>query len=149
MKRSESISQPKNMHIVRIAPVCNGKIYVIPHPSTNEKNNRMDIPIEEYASQEPSKSGKTAQKIKGKYQLHIRSEIQPRFSVKYHSVSEQKGTVYLYILPLKEESEISFQGGKFITADEIRNNSERFGLNLQQECELLDMAAELWKDFYL
>ena len=42
----------KNMPIIRIAPVCNGKIYVTPR----HLSNQMDLPLEEYTAVAPSKS---------------------------------------------------------------------------------------------
>ena len=42
----------KIMPIIRIAPVCNGKIYVTPKQSSNQ----MDLPLEEYTDVAPSKS---------------------------------------------------------------------------------------------
>lgn len=136
------------MPILRIAPVCNGKIYVVPHSSDNEGIVQMDIPIEEYVSQIPSSSGKTAGKIADKYRLHLHTDSQPRFSVKYRTDGQAPETVYLYILPLKDEDEISFSEGHFISAGDISANSNGYAPNLQKESELLGMAAELWKDYF-
>jgi hypothetical protein len=54
--------------------------------------------------------------------------------------------VYLYILPLKQEHEIQFHNGTFISADEI--NGLQYSANLKKESELIGMAAELWKDYF-
>lgn len=148
MKETLSTNQRNTMPIIRIAPVCNGKIYVIHHTSEERENPKIDIPIEEYVHQAPTQSGKMAKKIKGKYRLHLQTDMPPRFSVKYKSPSDKQEIVYLYILPLKEENEIKFQGGKFITTDDIHHNSRLFSPNLQFESELLCMAAELWNDYF-
>ena len=74
--------------------------------------------------------------------------MQPRFSVQYKSASHNGETVYLYILPLKQEHEIQFHNGTFISADEIGTNSLLYSSNLQKESELIGMAAELWKDYF-
>lgn len=148
MKRETLKSQSNSMPIIRIAPICNGKIYVIPQSSADKGTPKLDLPIKEQVAQAPSKSGKAAKRIQEKYHLHIHTDMHPRFSVKYKPFSDRQETVYLYILPLKEESEISFQEGKFISADEINANNSLFCENLQQEGELLGMAAELWNDYF-
>jgi len=143
MKRSNSNPKSNKMPIVRIAPVCNGKIYVVPRHVEGEKT-LMDLPIEETIEQ-PVPTNRTASKIKEKYNRHIQTPISPRFSVKY---SSQEHTVYLYILPLQAEEEIHFQNGKFIESDEIGSSCEVvYSPNLQEEGELLGMAAELWDEY--
>ena len=133
------------MPIIRIAPVCNGKIYVIPHTS-EEGTSVLDLPMVDRIEKASSQSEKTARKVKEKYHLHVKSEMQPRFSVQYKSASDNGETVYLYILPLKLEHEIQFHNGTFISADEI--NGLHYSANLQKESELIGMAAELWKDYF-
>ena len=133
------------MPIIRIAPVCNGKIYVIPHTS-EEGTSVLDLPMVDRIEKASSQSEKTARKVKEKYHLHGKSEMQPRFSVQYKSASDNEETVYLYILPLKQEHEIQFHNGTFISADEI--NGLHYSTNLQKESELIGMAAELWKDYF-
>lgn len=148
MKRTLSTSAHKHTSILRIAPVCNGKIYVVPHEPVQGGNSTTDIPIEEYVSQPPTSSGKTAQKVKEKYHLHIHSDMQPRFCVKYKAPNNEQEIVFLYILPLKDESEINFHKGKFISTEEINQDGNRYSSNLQKESELLGMAAELWKEYF-
>lgn len=147
MKGSLQSTQADNMPIIRIAPVCNGKIYVIPH--TSEKGILvMDLPIEDQVDRVSPKSDKTARKVKEKYQLHIKSDIQPRFSVHYKSAPHNGETIYLYILPLIHENDIQFHDGKFVSAEEIATNFKQYSPNLQKEGNLLGMAADLWKDYY-
>ena len=147
MKSSLHLSNSDNMPIIRIAPVCNGKIYVVPH-TPDEGNTIMDIPMVEQVEKASPKSDKSARKIKEKYHTHIQSDMQPRFSVQYKSATHPDETVYLYILPLKQEEEIQFQNGKFVSSEEIAINANQYNLNLQKEGELLGMAADLWKDYY-
>ena len=147
MKSSLHLSNSDNMPIIRIAPVCNGKIYVVPH-TPDEGNTIMDLPMVEQVEKASSKSDKAARKIKEKYHLHIQSDMQPRFSVQYKSATCQDETVYLYILPLKQEEEIRFQNGKFVSSEEISTNANQYSPNLQKEGELLGMAGNLWKDYY-
>lgn len=145
MKRSNSLPESNKMPIVRIAPVCNGKIYVIPRQADKEKT-WMDLPIEEAIEQPAPPTNRMASRIKEKYNRHIQTSISPRFCVKYSS-PQQGNTIYLYILPLQAEDEIHFQNGKFIEADEIGSHGEVYSPNLRKEGDLLGMAADLWDDY--
>ena len=136
------------MPIVRIAPVCNGKIYVAPRMASDGESLRLDLPIEESGEHTSTKSEKAARKIKEKYQAHIRTDASPRFCVQYKSKPHHGRTAYLYVLPLRQEEEIHFHEGKFVSAEDITNHPDAYSHNLQEESELLDMAAELWKDFH-
>ena len=78
------------MPIVRIAPVCNGKIYVAPRMASDGESLRLDLPIEESGEHISTKSEKTARKIKEKYQAHIRTDASPRFCVQYKSKPDWK-----------------------------------------------------------
>ena len=111
------------MPIIRIAPVCNGKIYVVPRRSSQTGEYLLDIPIEEQF-QHASVSEKSAQKLKERYGSHIHTSEQPRFSVKYKLKHTDHDIVYLYILPLKDEGEINFCQGEFMTAEEIQTNTQ-------------------------
>ena len=146
MKSTVSSPKEKLNSIVRIAPVCNGKIYVVPRPSEDGKI-LMDLPIEEAVEQVSTSSNRIACKIKEKYNLHINSPASPRFSARYRSVLHHGSTVYLYILPLKKENEIHFLNGKFIDSQDIASEPQKYSSNLQEEGELLGMAAELWADY--
>lgn len=148
MKDSLFNPPTNKMPIIRIAPVCHGKIYVVPRHSSDNKDIHWDLPIEESVEHIPSKPDKIACKVKGKYHAHIHTQTSPRFSVKYQSPSHQGCITYLYILPLQEESNIHFHEGKFIDADNIAEQAEKYSLHLQLEGELLGMAAELWDDFF-
>ena len=147
MKSSLYLSNSDNMPTIRIAPVCNGKIYVVPH-TLDEGNTIMDLPMVEQVEKASPKSDKVARKIKENYHLHIQSDMQPRFSIQYKSATHQNETVYLYILPLRQEQEIQFQNGKFVSSEEIANSTNQYSTNLQQEGEFLGMAADLWNDYY-
>ena len=137
---------PKTTSIVRIAPICNGRIYVVSHPSEDGKI-RMDLPIEEAIEQTSIPSVRTIHKIKEKYNRHINSHASPRFCVQYRSEFHHGSTVYLYILPLEKESDIHFLNGNFVSSEEIASAQKKYSSNLQEEGELLGMAAELWADY--
>jgi len=140
IQHTASAPQP----IVRIAPVCNGKIYVIPRTSSNGQQFYMDLPIEEETEIRTPRTGKAARKVMAKYRPHLSTDATPRFSVQYHSRPPLQESVCLYILPLKEEHEISFRDGRFVSAEEIETSPQLFSRKLQEESALLGMAAELW-----
>lgn len=134
----------EHMPIIRIAPVCNGRIYVTPGHSSYP----MDLPLVEHTALPPSKqSNKSACLLVQKYHSCIHTQEQPRFSVKYASPADKKEEVYLYILPLRDEKEISFDNGTFVLAEDIEAEGHRYSEYLQKESGLLGMAAELWNDY--
>lgn len=149
MKGSVKSSSPyRRMPIIRIAPVCNGKIYVVPRSDSDKGLPLMDLPIEECVDHISPKSNKPARQIKEKYRMHIRTDAEPRFSVQYKLHPDAEETVYLYILPLSKEKDIHFKQGRFVTAEEISTDPKKCSERLWNEKELLGMAAELWNSFY-
>lgn len=147
MKNPVLNSPTDTMSIIRIAPVCNGKIYVAPRPTDDQASFLLDLPIEEQVEQFSPKSEKAVRKIKERYSSHLHTSATPRYCVKYRSAQNNGQTVYLYVLPLRKEDEISFHNGQFVTAKKINDHPEQYSVHLGKESELLSMAAELWKDF--
>ena len=145
MKNSRINPPSDKMTIVRIAPVCKGKIYVIPHSSDSDEHGCMDLPIVESVEHVSTKSDKVACKITEKYLRHIQTDASPRFCVQH---KPGNAIAYLYVLPLKPEDEIHFQNGCFVDAEEIQSHPEAYSHTLVEESDLLGMAAELWEDFY-
>ena len=133
----------KNMPIIRIAPVCKGKIYVKPQASSCQ----MDLPMMEHVACHPTKSSNQIARQLFRKHTNINTQEEPRFSVRYVSPVNQNEHVYLYILPLGHEEEISFTDGKFISADEIELHAHLYSDYLQKESGLLGMAAELWEEY--
>lgn len=136
-----------HLSTIRIAPVCNGKIYVTPRPTEDGTSTCLDLPIEETLAHFSPKSNKGICKVTERYSRHLHTDIVPRFSVKYRPAPDDRATVYLYILPLKQEDEISFHDGKFISAEEIGTPKEAYSPRLNKESELLAMAAKLWNEY--
>ena len=136
------------MPIIRIAPVCNGKIYVVPRSITDDRSPRMDLPIEECVKHASIKSDKEARKVKEKYRQHLCTDASPRLCVRHQSAIEEEASTYLYVLPLRCEDEILFHEGEFVTSEEINAHPENYSPDLQKESELLGMAAELWKEYF-
>ena len=134
----------EKMPVIRIAPVYDGKIYVIPH----NKHQIFDLPWMKQVNCHPNlKSTKQAQLLIRQETPAFNIKEHPRFSVKYASPGNKDEKVYLYILPLSEENEINFENGKFIVSDEIEENAHLYSEYLQKESGLLGMAAELWNDY--
>lgn len=144
MKRSVHFSSIKHNTIVRIAPVCKGMIYVIPHTTPQLDSPLWDIPIIENLEKAFPIPIQTIRKTVRKYHRHIQTLHSPRYSVRHKSSTDSGHIISLYILPLSDTSEINFREGRFVTSDEIRDNKELYSLDLQQESELLGIAAELW-----
>ena len=133
----------KNLSIIRIAPVCNGKIYVVPHV----ENKQLDLPLMKYTDNHFRKECNKEAKLLTKNNYGITTSEEPRFSVRYVSPINKEEHVYLYILPLGKEDEVNFDEGKFISADDIENSQHLYSEYLQKESGLLEMAAELWRDY--
>ena len=148
MRHSNLLPENSKMPIIRIAPVCNGKIYVAPRSAMDDGSSRMDLPMEECVEHVSTQSDKAARKVKEKYQQHLRTEASPRFCVMHRSSTGKDAISYLYVLPLKSEDEIFFRKGEFVTSEDISKHPEVYSPDLQTESELLGMAAELWDDFY-
>lgn len=147
MKGTLSKQVNNTMSIIRIAPICNGKVYLTPRP-TVRKTLVMDVPIEEHVEQWSAKSKKAIQEIKERYSENIHSIDLPRFCAQYKSTVHPEATVYLYVLPLKQEDEIHFHDGQFIPVEEISKDMRLYSRDLQEESELLCMASELWNDYF-
>lgn len=135
-----------NRPLVRIVPVCNGKIYLV--PSTN-KRKRMDTPMESYMEMYQKDANRHVKTMLAEdYSENITGTPEPRFSLKYlMNLPNSKLTVLLYILPLRDESEIHFPGGKFVTPDEIKNNLDQYSTSVNEEIDHLSMAAQMWKKY--
>lgn len=146
MKGSIQETPQMPLPIVRIAPVCKGRIYVAPRTPADGQQPYLDLPIEEETEVRSPRTGKDARKVMEKYRQHLPTGAAPRFSVQYHSRPPLRESVCLYILPLDEEDGIRFTDGRFVSADEIENAPHLFSRKLQEESALLGMAAELWKN---
>ena len=139
----------KKMPFLRIAPICNGKIYVAPRSYQSEEPGKLDIPMEDYIYAYKTDTDKYAKEIEDKYSNHITGQPEPRFSLK-HLVEETNGvkkTIMLYVLPLNNEEQIHFAGGKFVTPEEIETNSAQYSSFLKEEVNHLNIVTQIWKEF--
>lgn len=134
---------------LRIAPICNGKIYVTPRKSQGEEPGKWDIPMEDYIYTCQTDSDRYAKEIEMRYSHCITGQSEPRFSLK-HLIKLTEGTskiILLYVLPLSSESEIHFANGKFVTPEEIAIHSNNYSAFLNEEIDHLSMVVEMWKEF--
>lgn len=146
----KTLKEPLNnsMTIIRIAPVCKGRIYIVPHQTSQEGSCLLDIPIQEQVTTTQPPTSRSILKLKERYHSHIKTSEQPRFCVRHRMQSKRQDIIYLYILPLQNEEDIHFSQGKFISFEEILADHQSFSPYLQEESALLEMSAELWNDFY-
>ena len=114
------------------------------------KFGTLDIPMEDYIYACKTDTDKYAKEIEKKYSRYIDGNTLPRFSLK-HIISSSKGasskTVLLYILPLDNENQIHFEGGKFVSPEEIEADEHNYSSFLKEEIEHLDVVAQMWKEF--
>ena len=139
----------KKMPFLRIAPICNGKIYVAPRSYQGEEPGKLDIPMEDYIYACKTDTDKYAKEVENKYSNHITGQPEPRFSLK-HLVKETNGvkkTIMLYILPLNDEEQIHFTGGKFVTPEEIEMDSAQYSSFLKEEIDHLNIVTQMWEEF--
>lgn len=133
-----------NMPVLRIIPVCNGKIYVI----HNKEFNQWDTPLEDCMDARQIDRDLYAKEIMERYREHLDDEPSPRFCLK-HLVKNppMDNTFLLYILPLNDERQIHFNGGKFVTPEEIEETPKSYSYYLREEINHLKVAARMWEEY--
>lgn len=135
----------KSRHnIIRIAPVCNGKLLL---SQKNTTSHIWDIPIERNLEGTLDDSKKYAMKTTKRI---LGTNVQPRFILQYTEECSCGicNNVLLFILPLKTESDIKLNG-KFFNFEDIEDNIQLINPCIKKELEHLRDAASLWKEFYL
>lgn len=137
------------MPFLRIAPICNGKIYVAPRGMQSDEPGKLDIPMEDYIYLCKTNTDEYAKEVKKKYRPHIDMEAELRFSLK-HIVPAASGhpkTLFLYILPLDNENQIHFAGGRFVAPEEIEADGSKYSTFLNEEISHLHLVAQTWQQF--
>lgn len=138
----------KKMPFLRIAPICNGKIYVLPRGIHGEEPGKLDIPMEDYIYANKTNLDLYAKEVEDKYKNNLEGSIEPRFSLKHMIKSKgQNKTILLYILPLEEENQIHFKGGMFVSPEEIALEESKYSTFLLSELDHLGVAAQIWQEF--
>ncbi len=144
---SQCMKEVKSIPMLRVAAVCNGKVYVVPVPNDREY---WDLPMKDICHGGQDKVNETLARIRETYQANLSDKPDFRFSLKYlfDTPFGSPVTILLYILPLKDESDIHFEGGRFVSPTEIvEDTDKRFCLFLKEEAEHLETVVEMWKTF--
>ena len=134
--------------MIRIAPVCNGKIFLAPY----ESNGRhvWDVPLIFDLTRNAGRSEKFAAR-KAKEFLKERMEkdsfISPRLIMKYRIERVSHRPVQLFIFPIDKEETCGTKEGRFFTFSELAEMPEQFSRILLAEKEHLLISANVWKDF--
>lgn len=147
--RIAAIQSPQEQHIIRIVPICNGKIYLTLH---TENTAIWDAPVIALFNGPLRKSQRHAMRLLKKYQSQISHTIHkkkffPRLILSYRTQGRMSAFIQLYILPVSHEDEFKFSEGYFFTCDDIKKNPEKFSDELKIEYERLHMVVQIWKKF--
>lgn len=137
--------EKSRQNIIRIAPICNGKLLL---SQKNIPSNKVwDIPIERNFEGNIDDCRKYAVKTAGRFTTN---DVQPRLILQYGEECSCgiQNNILLFILPIKDKKDIKIEG-RFIGFDEIDKNSLQLNTHIKKELEHLKDAASLWKDFYL
>lgn len=137
--------------LVRIAPLCRGKIYLAKRASaacgSSSSGSLWDLPIENSFEGPASKSDNYARKI-----IRKQWDVQetPRLILHYQSAAacSCRQHINLYIIPTAREEEIPLSNGRFFSFEEIMQNKEEFGTILLQELPHLQLAAHMWNEYF-
>lgn len=135
-------------NIIRIAPICNGKLF-LSRINSQQRNIKdlWDIPVERNFEGTIDDCTKYAQKTVKRL---LNQHIKPRVILRYNEECSCgiKNNILLFILPLKAGNDINLEG-RYFKLDEIENNLQIFSKSLVKELEPLKNAANLWNEYYL
>ena len=136
--------------VVRIAPLCHGKIYLTKQERVtccSSPAALWDLPIENNFEGPINQSDRYAQKLASKL-LSIQED--PRPILHYTSTINCSCTqhIHLYIIPISNENEIQRLNGRLFSFTEIEQQTDMFGPTLLHELPHLQLAANMWNDFF-
>lgn len=137
--------------IVRIAPLCHGKIYLTQREHTScccsSSSFLWDLPIENSFEGPANKSEKYAKKIVSRL-WNIQET--PRLILHYKSSisCSCQQHIHLYIIPAAHKEDFSLANGRFFSFEEIIQNKENFGPSLLHELSHLQLAAHMWNEYF-
>lgn len=139
---------PFRYSLLRIAPVFQGKIYLIPRQGSSQEEVYWDLPIEGLFEGAILKSEAQAYKLTQNY-LNTRRSLRLRFLLHYKKIQECGciQQIRLYILPLYQEQAECCTGGKFISFEEMKQKPDAYNAMLIKEATSLQMAAEMWEKY--
>lgn len=135
-----AIEETLSWTVVRVAPIVDGRLLL----SKPEEHATWDLPIVGKVKGSNRNGRKLAAKLMTEH--FPQSEITPRLILRY-SVGEadNRNSVNLFVCPIEttatpERNLFSF--------DEIRQNTTLFNKSLLKEIEQLEMAADIWTQYY-
>lgn len=140
--------------LVRIAPVCDGKIYLerkmLFDDDSEDTSAVWDIPLESSFEGPLDKSDRYARKITKK--MGFSPKTTPRLILSYQNhngCATCKQRVSLYILPMSDVEELkSDSRGRFFSFEEIKAAKQHeYSPALLSELGQLEIAAQMWKEF--
>lgn len=135
--------------LIRIAPICNGKIYLCPHQTASE--SIWDIPMNYQVEGLAATNEKFATKQSGMFLKEAKCTIKhftsPRLILKYHIKSLAPYPIQLFILPIANETDIQLKEGRFFSFYEIEKTALKISNILMAEKEHLQISANIWKKF--
>lgn len=133
---------------IRIAPLWNGKIYLCPHTDLSNRQTVWDLPLEARLNNPLSNTGHRSVLLSRR--ITRKGTTTPRFVLRYQKLSATgiPQTIHLYILPLKDKQDLTFNKGDFFDFDELKEKKMILSTCLHEELEHLDLAASMWKEFY-
>lgn len=140
---------PQEQHIIRIIPICNGKVYLT---SRSDNNQIWDAPIISLFEGPLRKSQKHAKLIVKRCQKQMEVNfphrvLYPRLILSYRMQGIIPCFIQLYILPISKENDFILPEGRFFSCEEIKLAPESFSEELRMEHERLQMVAQIWKEF--
>lgn len=135
-------------HVVRIAPVCNGKIYLTRQQTGDWSSAVWDLPLESRyqgpVEQSDRHARRTLQTLLKKPRIHPRLILRQMVD---NTLGTDKDIVSVYIYPMRQPNEFKTSNGRYFSFEELRTLSDRLGRLLPQELERLQMAAEIWHTY--
>lgn len=135
--------------LIRVAPVCNGKIYLYPYRSSAD--TVWDLPliyrIEEALSRSEKHALKQAHTFLKDAGCAVKTLMSPRLILKYRMRHLTPYPIQLFILPLKNEADFKLPEGRFFDFHEMEGLKVRLSKILLAEKEHLQISADVWNTF--
>lgn len=139
---------PTKTSIIRIAPICNGRLYLRKYYVKSKEGFVWDLPIKEVYDGPVTESNLFVKKISKRYTSLMKTPMDPRFiwHYKLKKNSDQSPVVLLYILPMDDEKLLAGDEGRFFDFTEINVDEKFYSPELKVEYDQLMMTAEIWQE---
>ena len=148
-----ALEESLTVNIVRIAPIVNGKLMLRKkmlqgNIESDARSYVWDLPIEGTTQGTPDNDERLAAKLISTEMP--KPQMKPRLIMKYAATREGKRQmIELYVYPLRAEADLSMGNDSgYFCFDDIRHNVGQLSKTLIKELSQLEMAAEVWKQYY-